>query len=144
MKSKAILLIKITIVSGLMALMSSCAVTTRSFEGSTETLDNTTDTSTDATSSTSVREEAKPEQTQQVYEYATANFNHLQEEMALGSGEHLTAFAYLLGIKANHVGEFCAFTKEKYSVLFSSESVSARDMVDRLNTELKDHPEWRK
>ena len=144
MKQKAIVLLKILAIGGSLALLSSCAVTTRSFEGSTETLDNTTDTSTDATSSTSIREEHKNDQAQQVYAYAAANFDILKEEMARGSGEHLVAFGYLLGIKENHQAEFCAFTKQKYSALYSTETTSAREMVDRLNAQLKDYPEWRK
>ncbi len=144
MMSKAYLAIKLLSLTALMLITTSCAVTTRSFEGTSETLDNTSDASTDFTSSTSIREkENKIDQDQQILAYAESNLERLREEMARGGGEHLTAFAYLLGIKESHQAEFFIMTKEKYPELFSTEPTTARQLVDRLNKELRNYPEWR-
>ena len=51
MENRAVLLTKYITLAGFMAVLSSCAVITRSFEGSTETFQNTSDASTDFTSS---------------------------------------------------------------------------------------------
>lgn len=143
MKNKAYSALKLIPVVGLMLITTSCAVTTRSFQGTSETLENTSDASTDFTSSTSIREDTKYDQNRQVLAYADSNLSQLREEMARGGGEHLTAFAYLLGIKESHQPEFFVLTKDKYSVLFSSEPTTANQLVARLNDELRDYPQWR-
>ena len=126
-----------------MALVSSCAVLTKSTEGTSETLQNTSEVSTDFTSSTSPRDDDKDTEAQKVQAFTTVNLDRLKEDMARGSGEHLTAFAHLLGIKENHKSDFFTLTKQKYPVLFSSEPTNAEDMLARLNTELNDYPTWR-
>jgi hypothetical protein len=135
--------IRLITVVGCMALLSSCAVFTRSTEGTSETLHNTTDVSTDFTSSTSPRDEDKNSEAQKVKAFAAVNIDRLKEDMARGSGEHLTAFAHLLGIKENHKSDFFTLTKQNYPVLFSSEPTTSEDMLARLNTELNDYPAWR-
>ncbi len=144
MKNKAYSALKLIPVVGLMLITTSCAVTTRSFQGTSETFENTSDASTDFTSSTSIREDKSYDMDRQVLAYADSNLNQLREEMARGGGEHLTAFAYLLGIKESHQPEFFALTKEKYSVLFSSEPTTGKQLVARVNDELRDYPQWQR
>ena len=143
MINKTSIVIKTIAIVGSMALLSSCAVITKSTEGSTETFQNTSDVSTDFTSSTSARDKDKTGKAQQVDAFAMANLDRLREDMARGGGEHLTAFSHLLGIRETHQTEFFAFAKQKYSVVFSSEPTTAKDMVARLNLELNDYPGWR-
>jgi hypothetical protein len=135
--------IKLIIVGGLMGLLSACAVTTRSTEGTSETLENTTDASSDFTSSTSPRDEVKHSDAQKVTQFASANLDRLKEDMARGGGEHLTAFAHLLGIKEMHQTEFFTVTRQNYPFLFSSEPTTSNDMLARLSTELDAYPTWR-
>lgn len=134
--------IKFMLVGSLMVVLSACAVTTRSTEGTSETFHNTSDASTELTMSTSPRDEDKSD-AQNVKEFASVNLDRLKQDMARGGGEHLTAFAHLLGIKENHQQEFFRVTKQNYPVLFSSEPTSSEDMLARLNSELEAYPTWR-
>jgi hypothetical protein len=143
MFDRAIYLSSLFVAASFMVILFSCAVVTRSTEGSTETFQNTTDATSDLTSSTSPRDEEKKSEVQKVKMFATVNLDRLKEDMARGSGEHLTAFAHLLGVKETHQSEFFAFTKKNYSILFSSEPTTSEDMVARLNTELEAYPVWR-
>lgn len=135
--------IRLIAVVGFMALLSSCAVTTRSTEGTSETFQNTSDASTEFTSSTSPRVEENNSDVQNVKQFAAVNLDRLKEDIARGNGEHLTAFAYLLGIKETHRSEFYAVTKQNYPRLFASEPTSSEDLLARLNTELEANPAWR-
>lgn len=135
--------IRLMAVVGFTVLLSSCATTTDSTEGTSETFGNTTHASTDFTSSTSPGDEDKKPEAQNVKVFAAVNLDRLKEDMALGSGEHLTAFAHLLGIKEAHRTEFFAFTKQNYPILFSSEPTTSDMMLARLNTELNAYPAWR-
>jgi len=143
MLEKTSLPIRLTAVAGFMMLLSSCAVTTRSTEGSSETFQNTTDASTEFTSSTSPRDEDKKSDAQSVKQFAAVNLDRLKGDMARGGGEHLTVFAHLLGIRESHQGEFFAVTKQNYPLLFGSGPASSETMLARLNTELEAHPAWR-
>ena len=135
---------KLIAIVGFMVLLSSCATTTQSTEATSETLENTAEVSTDFTSSTSPRDEEKASQAHKIKTFAAVNIDRLKEDMARGNGEHLTAFAHLLGIPQTHRAEFFALTKQKYPILFSSEPTTSEDMLARLNTELSDHPWWRR
>lgn len=134
---------RLIIFAGIMALLSSCAVVTRSTEGSTETFENTSDASTELTSSTSPRDEDKDSANRKVKAYAAANLDRLREDMARGGGEHLTAFAHLLGIRDAHRAEFYSLARDRYPVLFSSEPTTSEVMLARLEVELSNHPDWR-
>jgi hypothetical protein len=134
--------IRLSLISCFMFMLSACAVTTRSTEGTSETIQNTTDASTDFTSSTSPRDKADNEG-RSIKQFASVNLDRLKEDIARGNGEHLTAFAYLLGIKEIHQNEFFTFTKHNYRTLFGPESTTSEDMLARLDTELAAYPNWR-
>jgi hypothetical protein len=133
-------LVKLIAIVGFTVMLSACAVTTRSTEATTETIENTSEASTDFTSSTSPRDEEKDSQAHKIKTFAAVNIDRLKEDMARGNGEHLTAFAHLLGIPEIHRAEFFALTKQKYPILFNSEPTTSEDMLAKLNTELNDHP----
>jgi hypothetical protein len=134
--------IRLMLFGGLMALLAACAVTTRSTEGTSETFQNTTDASSDFTSSTSPRDEKRTD-AQNVKQFASVNLDRLKEDIARGGGEHLTAFAQLLGIKESYQPEFFTVTRQNYPVLFSSQATSSEEMLARLSSELDAYPVWR-
>jgi len=74
--------------------------------------------------------------------FAAANIQRLEEDIARGGGEHLSSFAYLLGILDSHRAEFYAMTKQKYPVLFSSNPTTPEQLLARLDAELAAHPQW--
>ena len=123
-------------------LMASCAVTTRSFEGTSETFANTTDASSELTSSTSPRAEESARDLK-LKAFVTANIQRLQEDIARGGGEHLASLARLLDIDTSHRAGFYALTKEVYPVLFAS-PVTPAQVLARLQAELDAHPRWRR
>lgn len=143
MLEKTSVAIRLITVAGFMALLSSCAVFTKATEGSSETFQNTSDASTEFTSSTSPRDEGKTSDSQNVRQFAAINLDRLKGDMARGGGEHLAAFAHLLGIKGDHQSEFFAATRQNYPRLFASEPTSSDEMLARLNTELEANPAWR-
>lgn len=142
MSGKLSAVTKLLLIGGFMGTLTACAVTTRSTEGSTETFQNTTDASSDFTSSTSPRDESKDAEARKVKAFASVNLDRLKEDMARGGGEHLTAFAHLLGIKEMHQREFFAVTKQNYPTLFSPEPTSSDQMLARLGDEIAAHPTW--
>lgn len=135
--------IRLMLIGSLMVILSACAVTTRSTEGTSETFQNTSDASTDFTSSTSPRDDDKMTDAQNVKRFASVNLDRLKEDIARGGGEHLTAFAHLLGIKEMHQPEFFRVSKQNYPTLFSPEPTTSEDMLARLETELDAYPTWR-
>lgn len=142
MRERILTGVRVALIGGVMAVLASCAVTTRSTEGTSETLQNTTDATSDFTSSTSPRDDRHSEE-QKVKAFASVNLDRLKEDMARGGGEHLTAFAHLLGIKETHQPEFFATTRQHYAALFPSEPTTSDQMLARLNGELDAHPTWR-
>ena len=142
MSGNIIVRIRFMLIGGLMVILSACAITTRSTEGTSETIHNTSDASTDFTSSTSPRDDEKSD-AQNVKQFASVNLDRLKEDMARGGGEHLTAFAHLLGIKESHQPEFFKVSKQNYAKLFSPEPTTSEDMLARLDTELDAYPYWR-
>jgi hypothetical protein len=138
--------LKLLIIISLTAIFSSCAVITRSTEGTTETAQNTTEASTKATgasteftASTSPRGEGDA-RAQKVKAFAGANLERLREDMARGGGEYLTAFAHLLNIPEAHRAEFFALAQQKFNILFASVPTTTEAMLTRLEMELENYP----
>lgn len=135
--------LRLVILAGITALISSCAVFTKSTEGTSETFENSSEASTDMTLSTSPRDDDKESGNRKVKAYASVNLDRLREDMARGGGEHLTAFAHLLGIRDAHRAEFYSLARDRYPELFSSEPTTSEMMLARLDIELDKHPGWR-
>lgn len=133
---------RLLLIGSFIGIVSGCAVTTRSTEGTSETLQNTTDASSDFTSSTSPRDETRRND-QKVKQFASVNRDRIREDAARGGGEHLAAFAYLLGVKQERQPEFFQATRENYSRLFASERTTD-DLVAQLSAEVESHPTWRR
>ncbi|GFO67369.1 hypothetical protein GMLC_09480 [Geomonas limicola] len=134
--------IRLLLIGSFIGVVSGCAVTTRSTDGTSETLQNTTDASSDFTSSTSPRDEARHSD-QKAKQFASANLDRIREDAARGGGEHLAAFAYLLGVKEERQPEFFQTTRQNFSTLFASERTTD-DLVAQLSEEVANHPTWRR
>ncbi len=112
-------------------LVASCASTTGSFEGSTDTFGNTTEASSKFTSSTSPSgdDEAKAEQ---VLQFARVNYHRLRSDMAVGHGEYLASLAVLMEIDESKRDDFYAMTKDQFDQLYISSQTSPDEMIANL------------
>ena len=72
--------------------------------------------------------------------FASANFENLSQEMAQGQGEHLASLASLMGVPAEHQGEFFAMTQERYATLVKAGEASPVAMIKALNDAVATHP----
>jgi len=111
---------------------SACTVSTDPFK---PTSDSTSSTSGKSSSTpTALTDEEK------VSIFASANFDHLKEDMAAGQGEHLASLATLLGVPKDQQPEFFSFTKQNFSVLCPSERSTSDEMVASLTRKMSTHP----
>lgn len=72
--------------------------------------------------------------------FAELNFENLSQEMAQGQGEHLASLATLMGVPAEHQGEFFAMTQERYTSLIKAGESSPVAMVKAINEAIAGHP----
>lgn len=68
--------------------------------------------------------------------FAEVNMKDLSRDMANGRGEYLSAFARLLGVKADKQAEFGAFVRENYGALVPSGDTTSLDMLNALAEKL--------
>ncbi|MGF1614652.1 MAG: DUF3015 family protein [Gammaproteobacteria bacterium] len=118
---------RVVVLSGLTWLLSSCAFT----ETTTETVANTSEATVEFTSSTSPRDSTSAAE-QKVYAFTTVNFERIREDMARGGGEYLASLASLMGIPEAGQPAFFALTKERFPGLLSSDELTPRELVARL------------
>ena len=123
--------------TGLAFAVSTCAF----IDTTTETVQNTSDVSTDFTSSTSPRSDSDSDKSAEVSKFVDQNFARIREDMALGGGEHLASLATLLDIPKAQQPNFFRLTKEKFSILFSSANTTPAELLAKLNEELTTHPD---
>jgi Protein of unknown function (DUF3015) len=72
--------------------------------------------------------------------FTAANFENLSQDMAQGQGEHLASLATLMGVPANHQGEFFTMTQNQYSDLIREGKASPVAMVKAINEAIASHP----
>ena len=72
--------------------------------------------------------------------FAATNFENLSQEMAQGRGEHLASLATLMGVPANHQGEFFSMTQNQYTALIREGEASPVAMVKVINGAIATHP----
>jgi hypothetical protein len=65
--------------------------------------------------------------------YASQNFDRLLEDMALGRGERIDAFAYLMGIEEVDRAAFARLTQDNFEALFPHPQVTVGEMLDSLD-----------
>ena len=66
--------------------------------------------------------------------FAGANLDKLAKDMSVGQGESLDALAQLYGMSGAHKGLFFQMTKTHYGELFSSETVTAGQLLTNLDS----------
>ena len=76
--------------------------------------------------------------------FTAANFENLSQDMAQGRGEHLASLATLIGVPANHHGEFFAMTQNQYTALLREGEASPVAMVKAINDAIATHPVFAK
>lgn len=117
---------------------SNCSTTTAPTDSSTNTLDKTSNTTLDATSSTSPG--ASSGDTASIERYVAVNYGSIQHEMASGEGEHLRALASMLEVPADKHNVFCSMSQQRFSYLFSSTPTSSEQMLNRLQSAMRQEP----
>jgi len=68
--------------------------------------------------------------------YAEINMKDLSRDMVNGQGEYLSAFARLLGVKAEKQAEFGAFVRSNYGALVPSAATTSVEMLNALADKL--------
>ncbi len=142
MYSTISLFFRMMAIFAVLAMMAACAVTTGSTEGTSETFVNTTEASSDLTSSTCPREDepAAPTPKDEAMEFTKANLGRIKTDMAAGGGEHLRALATLLGVPVSQQDAFFSITKENFTDLYSSDSTTAEELLEKLRAEISSNP----
>jgi hypothetical protein len=72
--------------------------------------------------------------------FTAANFENLSQDMAQGRGEHLASLATLMGVPADHQGEFFAMIQTRYTALIRGGEASPVAMVKAINDAIASHP----
>ena len=72
--------------------------------------------------------------------YVEANFENLMVEMAQGKGEYLEIFAILMGCTSGEVQEFSALARDRYSKIFTSDSITPVKMLKNLKEQMSTSP----
>jgi len=133
--------VRIIAVLSMLSIIYACAVTTKTTESSSKTIQNTTESSSKFTSSTSPGSDSgKSAKNEQALAFSRVQLERIKTDMAVGGGEYLTSLATLLGIPAHNQPEFFALTKVNFSTLFSSEPTTAEELLARLNDQLDANP----
>ncbi|MGH8454283.1 MAG: DUF3015 family protein [Nevskiales bacterium] len=69
--------------------------------------------------------------------FAGANLDQLSAEMAAGQGEALEAMAELYGVQEADKQAFYSMTQQNYATIFSSETVSAGEVLASVDSLMK-------
>jgi len=72
--------------------------------------------------------------------FAEQNFDVLSKEMAAGEGEHLGAFATLLGCSSDQHAAFASYTQANYESIFASDQTSSSDMIQAVQAGISQEP----
>lgn len=129
-------------VLGVLSMIYACAVTTQTTESSSNTVQNTTDSTSRVTSSTSPgAESGESAKKEHALAFSRVQLERIKTDMAVGGGEHLVSLATLLGVPSHNQPEFFALTKANFTTLFSSEPMTAEDLLARLDDQLDAHPD---
>ena len=142
MKSMARYLICFTSIFALLAMFSSCAVTTDSTKSSSETFGNTSEASTKFTSSTSPGGgSSSDDKDTQALEFTNENFARVKSDMAVGGGEYLQSLSVLLDVPDSKRLEFFTLATNNFDALIDSEQTTAEEMLTKLKSTISVHPE---
>lgn len=133
--------------SGLITL-GSCAPTSGSIEGTSETTENTTQASSDLSSSTSPDGDDEEEEERQAkvdreaaVRFASANMHRLRQDAMEGGGEYLESVGLLLGVREERLEDYGRIVQRNFSSIFSRGSDNAQRVVAHLEREIERRPE---
>lgn len=133
------------------SLLGGCAITTRSFQGTSETVENTAEASTKLSSSTSPRSSDDDEEKHRpvregepdvdaARKFLEVNLAKVREDAARGGGEYLASVGLMLGVRHERITEFEHIAKVNYSEIFSDPSQTAAEVVISLNEAVRRYP----
>jgi hypothetical protein len=71
--------------------------------------------------------------------FADVNYKNLQQEMAVGGGEYLNAFADILGVKADRRADLFQIFRQNYASFFPS-SADSTHLLDAVYKTLEENP----
>jgi hypothetical protein len=72
--------------------------------------------------------------------FAEVNFASLRQEMAKGQGEHLTAFAHLLGCSQGSMHDFGRVVQHNYTRIFFSDEATPLDVIQAVKESIAADP----
>lgn len=128
-------------VLGVLSVFNACAVTTKTTESSSNTVQNSADVISKFTSSTSPgADSGASAKNEQALAFSKVQLERIKTDMAVGGGEHLASLATLLGVPSDNQPQFFAMTKTNFSKLFSSDPTTAEELLARLDDQLDAHP----
>ncbi len=79
-------------------------------------------------------------QKERVNVFAGINFENLSQEMAQGSGEHLSSLATLMGVPVELQPQFFALVQEHYDAILQAQNATPVTMLDGLYQTMAGHP----
>jgi len=79
-------------------------------------------------------------QKERVNVFAGINFDNLSQEMAQGSGEHLSSLATLMGVPVELQPQFFALVQEHYDAILQAQNATPVTMLDGLYQTMAGHP----
>jgi hypothetical protein len=134
-------------------LTSSCAITTRTFEGTSETFVNTGEASVDFSSSTFPRKSSDSTSSskskdaarrEMVVRYASYNYDKIRKEASQGHGEFVSTLGELLLTPQENIELFPQFVNSNYCNIFPIEQPQNADtrgeqLLTRLEIALKNN-----
>lgn len=128
-----------------------CAITTRSTQGTSETVPNTAEASTKLSSSTSPRSSDEDEEKRRpvhdgepdvdaARQFLEENLAKVREDAAHGGGEYLASVGLMLGVRRERIAEFEHIAKVNYAEIFSDPSQTPSEVVISLNEAVRRYP----
>jgi Protein of unknown function (DUF3015) len=72
--------------------------------------------------------------------FAALNFENLSQDMARGSGEHLSSLAELMNVPQENRSEFYSLAQLQYQSMVQSGETTPAAMLKALNTAMSSHP----
>lgn len=79
-------------------------------------------------------------QNERVNVFAGINFDNLTQEMAQGSGEHLSSLATLMGVPEDLQPQFFALVQEHYDAILQAQNATPVTMLNGLYQTMASHP----
>jgi hypothetical protein len=118
-------------------LLAGCTTTSAPSETATDMFGNVVDVTSGFISSSSP--DSIFDDSAKAREFTHRNFARIKFNMAVGSGEHVSALGTLLHVPAERQSEFCRFTQKHFAVLYPHQTISSAEMLIRLNREMALH-----